>query len=172
MKRLWAGIAVAAIVPACAWGADCDVPDRSDLLGLDVVAFDQKPGNGWRVLQDKGCFAEAADLIDEYSQLHGRTPVLAFHAGQLRLKADDYPAAKRQFLQWKRSDLEPDNLLKWNDFVDAYLAFIDNDRERLQKARDAIASGADFWGNRANLSVVDKMLNHLGRPYMEAITAR
>lgn len=172
MKRAISCIAMFIAVPACAAGADCLVADRPSMLTLNLAAFDQTPESGWRILQDKGCFAEAADLIEEYVRLHGHTYVLAFHGGQLRLKAGSYAAARELFEQAKRSDMEADNPLKWNEFVDAYLAFIGNDRERLQKARDAIAVRTDFWGNRANLAVVEKMLKNLGKPYVEAIGAR
>lgn len=169
--RLLLSIAIAAY-PLLGNAASCVVQDKDNVLSLDLVSFDQTAGKGWRVLQDSGCFLEAANLIDEYVARHGRSYTLSFHAGQLLLKSGDYTAARAKFALAKRNDLPPERPLKWNEFVDAYVAYINDDRQALQLARDAIAVRSDFLGNKKNLEVVDRLLAKLGRPYAEIFSER
>ena len=116
------------------------------MLALDLKNFDQTPGKGWRVLQDAGCFQAAANLIDAYAERHGASYSLSFHAGQLLLKAGKEQAARLKFAAAKRNNLPPERPLKWNEFVDAYLAYIDKNTAALQLARDAIAQRRRFLG--------------------------
>jgi hypothetical protein len=150
-----------------AHAADCSVADRDAVLASDIKAFDRTPGAGWRLLEKDGCFFEAAQLIAEYAARNGRSYALSFHAAQLLLKADRYSEAREQLMLSYRRDATPDQPLRWNEFVDAYVAFVDKDTKRLLLARGAIAARSDFWGNAANLRVVDLMLGSPNSRYIE-----
>lgn len=156
----------------CMSTAVCDITDRAAILKLDLETFDQAPGQGWRRISAAGCFAEAAQLIDQYEAKHGPVYHLSFHAAQLLLMAGDYAAARTRLRRSYRDDMPADSRLKWNEYVDAYLAFVDNDAEGLKQARAEISSGADYRGNQANLRVVDDMLANLDKPYREIVGNR
>lgn len=174
-----------------ACGVDADALDRQ--LALDLEAFDQDMNGGWRaVSRREGCEAAAGDLITAYLRFSAPTPPdrirkLRWHAGQVLAAAGRVAEARAYFAG--SYDAEPDT--EWNLYVDATLAFIDEDREALQAARDALAAREvseemkaarrrflaenpdinmpeGFVDEPQNLTVVERLLACIGRPYGEA----
>ena len=161
--------------------ADCHY-DRSAVLALDEDRFDQDPTGGWRRLSDRGCNAEAADLLRDYraARPRERPTILYWHEGQLRAELGQYDRAAALF----RHSYEPaaDDVIGWNYYVDGTLAFLQGDRAHLQAARAALAMvpkprhlAAHFVNGRRvriawppNLDVLDGFLRCLGKSYAEA----
>jgi len=160
---------------------DC-VPDRENLLSLDLSDFDQNLNGGWRKISaDPGCTLAAADLILEYrtrKEVGGTT--LIFHEAQLRAKAGQHDRAIPLF---RDSMKDPgDDHFGWNHYVEATIAFLERDRERLLESRDALAGlekpegfrAVDQDGNEMeipwppNLHIVERFIGCFDRPYSEA----
>ncbi len=148
-----------------------------ELLTLSWEDFDQTPGKGWRAYADAGDFLNAAHLIKQYLQKYedleeSSERILHWHAGQMYAMSGDYSSAKHYF----QASLDPqEDLTKatlcWNDYVWATLAFLDKDREKLEKHRNVIAYGPAYNGKKLNLDIVDKFLQHFNKTYREAYTA-
>lgn len=157
------------------------------MLALDEEAFDQTPGQGWRLLSRLGCYLDAAELIRQWRAAHpSHTSVLRWHEGQMRAATGDYPAA----IALLQSARHPPNELRvdmgWNLYVDATVAFLANDRTALLSARNALANlpipsaqpGAAPEARTLppprrwppNLDVVDGLIACFGRPYAEHLT--
>ncbi len=60
--------------------------DRESMLALDLSSFDQAlPNGGWRSLDTRECWGEAADLIRDYREAHNLDlMILHWHEGQMR----------------------------------------------------------------------------------------
>lgn len=137
--------------------------------------FDQTPGRGWRALAANGNYQEAATLIDDFiaesPSARGKLGILNFHAGQMHAAAGNYEAAKvRLLLSLQMSyppELEP-QAKQWNAYVMATIAFLQGDKESLQKHRDEIARSSNDNGENSNLEAADRLLQNLGKPYSEA----
>lgn len=156
---------VAAAFFGNALAADCSISDLERTMTMTLDQFDQSHHEGWRALQDRECFSDAAVLIDEYSVANGGKPQLALHAAQMYLMAGNYGEARKRIVAAYRSDLDESSDFRFNDYLTAYLAFIDNDRDAMERARARVASRSDDFRNRMNLKVVDEILRHLGEPY-------
>jgi hypothetical protein len=150
------------------------------LLDLDRNAFDQDMEGGWRALDQRGCTAQAADLIAEYRRRHrDENTILYWHEGQLRASLGQSQRAIELFLKTRHP--EPDDF-GWNFYVDATLAFLRHDRNGLVAARRALAAlpkPADFHPTDVagrpihldwppNLAAVDGLVACFGKGYAEA----
>lgn len=154
---------------------DCQQLYREHLesdLTLSYEAFDQTMGSGFRELSAQGCEREAADLIEAYIEATGAEQnSLRWHIAQLRASHGDYEQAVR----YARSSLiENEDLsarpLRWNDYVLATIAFLEEDREALQRHRDRVAEGVDeHRGNAMNLRLLDALIEHFEASYAEAL---
>lgn len=151
--------------------------DRAAMLALDKNHFDQDLEGGWRRLDNRGCAAQAADLIRRYRERYGLTDsILYWHEGQLRAGIGQRTRAVRLFERSRRPG--PDSF-GWNLYVDATLAFLHRDRRALLSARTALARlprpdgfhPTDVNGNPIrlewppNLAVVDGLIACFGKPY-------
>ncbi len=117
---------------------DCTY-DFDAMLALDRQAFDQDMGGGWRVLADRGCDAEAAELIREWRhEKRDHASILYWHEGQLRALAGQTREAIALFqLTYKAADDDAD--FGWNHYVDGTIAFLRRDRDGLAVATRRLA---------------------------------
>lgn len=159
-----------------------DVPctfDRDQLLALNEHEFDQDMALGWRKLaMREKCQDEAADLIHDYREKHKLdSPILFWHEGQVRAEMGQTEAAIRLF-RLSRKPSDPGT--GWNEYVEASVAFLRNDRPAFDKARAALAvlPQPAAWNLRKpngelvawpmNLEVVDELGRCFGLPYKQA----
>jgi tetratricopeptide (TPR) repeat protein len=154
-------------------------------LTLNLDEFDQTPNQGWRSIgEEMGCYQEAAELIVSYlnvnaTKLQGnQDTILHFHAGQMYAFAGDYKAAIPWF---KRSFDQPDNLppeaqpyiAAWNAYVNATIAFLNQDRAALERYRAEVAKGPNGPdGKVMNLHVVERLINNVDKSYRDAYNDR
>ena len=164
---------------------DCSY-DREAMLAMDLQAFDQQQDAGWRALQARGCLAEAAELLAAYQAAHPEEAgLLAWHEGQLRAMLEQRDAAIALF-EASRKD-EAEDFQGWNAYVEASIAFLQNDRPALEAARERLAGVPKPEGMKLtmeqpdgkvlemawppNLNVVDGLIDCFGKTYKEAYNA-
>ncbi|WP_296717925.1 hypothetical protein, partial [Erythrobacter sp.] len=112
---------------------DCSY-DLEAMLALDRNAFDQTlPDGGWRSLYERGCYAEAAELIRLWRhEKRDHASILYTHEGQMRANAGQTRQAIALLkLTYKPADQDAAG---WNFFVDGTLAFLARDKEALLTA--------------------------------------
>ncbi|MBI2433437.1 MAG: hypothetical protein HYV26_11255 [Candidatus Hydrogenedentes bacterium] len=142
-------------------------------LDLSYSAFDQTLGSGWRDLADQEKYLEAARLIDRYEKEkqdleEWQRINLRFHAGQLYAFAGENKKAIARFKESLYAQ-EPENSpVKWNAYVLATIAFLEQDLERLSPLREEIADGPKLQGVVPNLEVVDRLIKYYDEPYAAA----
>jgi hypothetical protein len=181
--------AIAAVLLQSAPTADPCAYDKEVMLALAPDAFDQNLEGGWRTLSNTpDCREAAADLLAAYRTAHwgeltpGELHVNYWHEGQLRASLDQRLRAKRLLLAGVNPAITSDG---FQDYALGTVAFLDNDREALQAARDRLAATPppDDWAETVasfreqygvemkwpmNLNVLDNMLACFGRSYDEA----
>jgi hypothetical protein len=168
------------------------ITDREALLALDIIAFDQTRGGGWRRITDSdpACELAAADLIAEYRARHSGPPhALIGHEAEVRASNGQTERALdlfREELAFKKSAAageETEDIL----YGEATIAFLESDRAALIAARDRLAAlpmppgmaeamkaAAARYGLRApltwppNLGVTENLVKCFGRTYREA----
>jgi len=157
---------------ACA--ADCNVLYQAHLatdLTLEYQAFDQTQDQGFRVLAAAGCYREAADLIEAYvAATHAEQSSLRWHIAQLRATHGDNESAIRYARETLNdNEVKAAGALRWNDYVLATIAFLENDPDALQQHRDNVAEAADGHpGNALNLKLLNALQRHIGQSYAYA----
>ncbi|MGY0635260.1 hypothetical protein [Luteimonas sp. A478] len=115
--------------------------DQEELLSLDEAAFDQDlPSGGWRQVGSiPGCEAAAAELIAAYRARHpDSSSTVAWHQGQMLASAGMNEQAIPA-LEIAKKDPARD-IAGWNHYVDATIAFLSGEKERLEWARDQLAA--------------------------------
>lgn len=165
---------------------DCSY-DHAAMLALEQRAFDQDMTGGWRGLSNRGCTAEAADLIRDWRTAHpadrpDAATILFWHEGQLRAELGQTEEAIALFERSRKSE-EMDRGWGWNLYVDGSIAFLRGNRPGLERARAALAGlppppelanarGPDGkpmairWP--MNLNVLDGFLRCWGQSYHDA----
>lgn len=140
-------------------------------LALSYEEFDQTDDKGFRVLAAKECEKEAADLIEEYLRATNSTKSsLRWHIAQLRATAGDTPEA----IRYAKSVLaETEDFskspLRWNDYVLATIAFLEQDKPALMLHRDKVAEAREaHFGNELNLKLLDSLVKYFDRDYKYA----
>lgn len=177
-------------------GVDAAELDR--LLALDEQAFDQDQKGGWRAIKRKdGCGKAAGEAIKAYILYSVPTPprdheILRWHAGQALAIAGFEQEALPFFRgSYGRTGKEEGGKKDAYDYyIDATIAFIENDEEALLAAREALAAFvpseeeqafrrkflADnpnitmpegFVDQPQNMTVVDDLIACFGKPYGE-----
>lgn len=146
-------------------------------LNMNFQDFDQNLETGWRKISERTGNVEAVKLVEEYLNRHGKnlekwqSTILHFHAGQLLAFADNRKEAIKHFRQSYNS-LESEKMspLRWNAYVRATIAFLQNDPETLKKCREAMNKGPqDPRWVLPNRKIVDKLISGLNRlSYLEA----
>lgn len=165
------------------------------LLSLPENKFDQDFEGGWRATTYKeACNNAAAEMIKAYILYSEPKPaknqnILRWHAGQTKAAAGNYDEAISLF----KGTYEPDQDrgIAWNLYVDATLAFLQNDREALTLTHDTLAKltvseeekanrrkflkdnpnitmSEGFVDNPNNLAPVKSLLRCFGQPYSVA----
>ena len=128
-------------------------------------------------MAEKGRFLDAGILIDAYIKKHedldeSQRVNLNFHAGQMYAFANDTETAIERFDKSTYAEEPPDLPLRWNAYVRATIAFLNKDTKRLKECREEIAAGPTFQGEKANLDVVDRLIDNFDKPYSEAYGGR
>jgi hypothetical protein len=151
---------------------DCSF-DREAVLSLDQQAFDQDMTVGWQAIALRGepCIEVAADLIRDYRDVHDlEAEILYWHEGQLRAAAGQVQEAIELFEEARRPSADGTD---WNLYVDATIAFLNQDRSALLAAREALAQLPPPAGSIGvpwppNLNVIDMLIACFGQPYIQA----
>ena len=177
-----------------ACGVDADA--LNTYLEMDQHSFDQDFKGGWREVSEReGCGVGAAVLIESYilfskpspAQKHG---ILRWHAGQI-LANEGETARALAFFQGTYQPEDDGAKSDWDLYVDATIAFLDNDHSTLSNARDVLATRLPdeetiaarqkflddnpeitmpegFVTEPQNLTVVNRLLDCFGKPYGDA----
>lgn len=149
-------------------------------LTLSFEAFDQTIDSGWRPFYENRCYETAAKLLVRYIEAHPDLAeahyMLAFHSGQMYALDGQYTTAIA-FMKQGYSDI-PSTFVDWNAFVDANIAFLENDFEGLQEKKALIemqpplpdGPGVPEWavGRKMNLDVVEGFVNCFDESYETA----
>jgi hypothetical protein len=177
--------------PECAY-------DREATLALDVVAFDQTEGKGWRPLYDAQCFIEAAKLLRDWQARHRgdfdpTKPLdryilefLPWHEAQMWAFGDRNDVALPMFESTHKKG-ESSSEVAWNLYVDGTLAFLRRNRPALEAAITelAVVPRPPNWDNAVgadgqpismrwpqNLDVLQGLLRCWEQPYSVAYVCR
>jgi hypothetical protein len=154
--------------------SSCSQLERQALLQLpreSIEIFDRTPGRGWRVLADIGCFQESEHLIAKYLEEHGEQSSLRIHIAQMQLRQGKNDAAAINFRKSVRHDERPDTPFKFNDFVLALAAFSLRDRVQFDAHHAVLRSGAENFGNRQNLRLLDAIAASFDKPYLTILNS-
>lgn len=157
--------------------------DEAEMLAIDPWDFDQDPDSGWQKLAaHEDCVEVAADLIRIYYENRempeGGHRIMVWHEGQLRAEIGQTEEAINLFKQ----AYNPEDSTGWNYYVDATIAFLQDDLDRLQTNREKLAAvpepenfnPVDEDGNPVdfpwpmNLHVVDRLIECFGADYIVA----
>lgn len=120
---------------------DVDAEEFDRLMALPLQAFDQDFTGGWRPVGDKdGCHDAAGELVLAYIHYSVPSPpsdiqILRWHAGQMKAFAGQTDEALALF----SGTYEGPDSIEWNLYVDATLAFLQQDREGVEAAYDTLA---------------------------------
>lgn len=122
--------------------AECSVANRDALLALTLQVFDGDPDAGWRPLADRpGCSLETADLIADYRRQQpkaaGDLPLIWREAQLRALGRQRDPASALMRTTYKPAHADVGG---WNAYVDATIAFLDDDLPGLKQARARLAA--------------------------------
>lgn len=144
---------------------------ESDMT-LTYEKFDQTMDSGFRVLAGKGCAKEAADLIEQYiGHNSAEQSSLRWHVAQLRASHGNNEEAirfaKTTLIENEDFSVRP---LRWNDYVLATIAFLEQNEENLAFHRERVADGVDeHQGNAMNLRILDAFVQNFGADYATAL---
>lgn len=163
--------------------------ERDTMLALDFEQFDRTQEQGWRLIADRECYAEAAALIADYREAtenERANEVLRHHQVQMYAAVEDrVPAIV--LLDEIIAEFKPGDSVTNLHYTQSTRAFLAKDLSSLKIARADLASVPqpdqfeaavarfkaeypDFpppsWP--PNLDVVDGFINCFDRPYSEA----
>ena len=152
----------------------CEISETQleSYLSMNFYDFDQG-STGWRALAVKSCYKEAAELQVKFREnnftnmLDWEKRTSSWHIGQMYAFANLSSNAIKYFeLSIKDQDQDKSGF-KWNDYVNASIAFLNKDRDSLLNFRERLYSG-DSPYNRMNLRIVDSFLRCPDSFYKEA----
>lgn len=122
------------VITTTALASPCDFSANQldEMLAMDFQSFDQTDGKGFRELEDRGCWLNAAILIDSWHLQNKMTlkdwqeRISYFHAGQAFSCAGTalYSAAIKRFERSFNPGEKSDADLAWNSYVAATIAFL------------------------------------------------
>lgn len=153
--------------------ADCQARltrQSAAALALPYEAFDQTEGSGFRLLA-KDCPQAAADLIEAWLAVHADAPSsVTWHLAQMRAESGDTAAALVAARKVLRSDEAADAPFKWNDYVRAIIAFLEQDRVAFDRHHNAVRAAAPLHeGNGMNAAFLDRFAAHFESSYVDAV---
>lgn len=157
-------------LPLQALAAKCEAVYQAHLksdMTLSYEQFDQTPGAGFRSLGSLGCYPQEAELIKHYLEAtHDRHRSLRWHLAQVLAFEDKNEAAIRyaRGVLYTQEEAKRDRL-RWNAFVLATIAFLQNDKPALVKYRNEVAAGKSYYPNAKNLKVLDSLMRNFGKGY-------
>lgn len=164
------------VVSAPAEPVDCAQllkDSAASALTLDYQAFDQTPGQGFRVLAEAGCPRQGADLIERYIE-HSKSSErsLRWHVAQLRGEAGQLAAARSAAVATLLENETAEAPFRWNAHVHAYIAFLDGDRAAFDTALAELNHhAAAHQGNAMNAGFWSRLAPHFELGYAGAIGA-
>jgi tetratricopeptide (TPR) repeat protein len=141
-------------------------PEVDALMQESFQQFDQSPDSRWRVLLLQSKYSEGIALIQDYrgansaKLLDWQKASLAFHLGDLYALAGDREqaiAAYRQSLAFNAAGNPA--------YIQAFIAFLGQDRVALLKAREALATAQPAAWQKGDVAVVDELIKYFGQPY-------
>jgi len=170
-RRISASITTATLMVWLCLSSVGTLADGSNtaLMQESFQQFDQKLETGWRTLQLKRDYLGAANAIQDYLTVHSsqlqpwQKDSLAFHLGHIYAMADKRPEA----VKWLRQSTA-DHLMSTTAYVDAYIAFLQNDKQSLVSARQTIATTNPGPWRAQQLHEVDSMVDYFGEPFEAA----
>jgi hypothetical protein len=166
------------VIAAPALAGECQFDNRAALLAMSPEVFNHGPGEGWDALAERaGCQLEIAGLFTAYRQQAKAAghAELAWHEATMRADAGQRdPAIALMRLTYRPRGADPEG---WNHYVDATIAFLDDDLPALKRARARLAKlpapsrnarehGDDrrsTWPPR--LQIVDSLIRCMYQPY-------
>lgn len=170
-------LAVAGASFAAAQDAGC-VYDPQVFDAQDYTTFNTA-SEGWQSLAVNDCYIEAADAISGWHRAHAaaltgeQLRTLTWNAGLMRGAGGDYQSA---IFLFRQTFPEFGENAAQHYYTYAMIAFLERDRDGLQRIRDALASmpepdgGApDGAGWPPNLQSVDNLLTCYDSPFGWAI---
>lgn len=134
------------------------------MLDLDPWSFDQTQA-GWRTLPANQQISILKTYIQKYVRGNSFTPdtpegkreidavVLVWHLGQVLAFADNYPEAVKYMSMSKMSDDT-----EWNDYVDATIAFLKQDKRTF----DLLSAKSNY-----NSDTIMRLKQGWGKPYKD-----
>jgi hypothetical protein len=141
----------------------------AQLMHESFQKFDQQLDTGWRTLQVRRDYLGAAAAIREYQSEHAaqlktwQQGSLAFHLAHVYALAGNQPEA----IRWLRQSMAG----HWAGnpaYIKAFIAFLQNDKPALIKARHVIATTNPGPWQAEDLSEVDAMIDYFGEPFEAA----
>ncbi|WP_057831483.1 hypothetical protein [Colwellia sp. TT2012] len=171
-------ITLSILFSVSSYGIDCESEYQKHLkndINLSHDEFDQTENSGFRALGNKGCYKEAADLVELYIDKHNSKGLtIRWHVAQLRaLSGDNKKAAENGRLSLADSEKPNKTLLRWNDYVLASIGFFEGKKDVLISHRNKVAIGkSEHFGNELNLKLLDKLIKHFGKSYKYASNAK
>lgn len=138
------------------------------LMALDFEAFDQDMQGGWRHYGNQMQFGTAASLIKTYLEYHpeideNKAEVMRWHAGQMYAMAGENELA----IPLLESSRKKEDFMRWNEYLDATVAFLKKDRKAFDENIKAVAS----FANNPNLRLLKILEANFDKSYREALEA-
>ena len=158
---------------ALANSCDISMEEENQFMQMSYEDFDQS-SEGWRQYATLNCYNEMGNLLDkylEYNQIildESQIINLNWHAGQMYAFNNEYNIAQEHFLNSINKSEPDDTPILWNAYVYATIAFLIKDMPNLLYQHNLIDNGPIFNGSKANLEVVDSLIENFHQPYSVA----
>lgn len=143
--------------------------DLDRFVKMDFYDFDQSE-KGWRLLAAKACYSQAALVQVRYRKVNfdrmlaWERRTSSWHIGQMYAFDSNYSKAIDFFKKSKKHEDDRGSGFRWNDYVNASIAFLEKNRKKLSYYRESLYKGSSPY-NRMNLRVVDSFLRCFDSPY-------
>lgn len=171
-----ASLVISMAASSAALPSDCSALYEKHLasdMELSWQQFDQTEGSGFRVLAQAGCNREAADLIEAYVEHQDRMRyTLDWHLAQMRAEAGETAAAIIAAKRALRADEAADAPFKWNDYVNAVIAFLEKNRAEFDRHTAVLAAHDEQQGNAMNLKFLRLLEAGFDGSYRDAISVQ
>ena len=141
------------------------------LMNLSFEEFDQNMQGGWRMYANNQDFKSATDLIKLYLEQHneleaGQREVMSFHCGQLLALMDK----NQEAIPYMKASKKTEDVMQWNIYVDATIAFLRKDREAFNAKKTELAQKSMMpLDQNKNLNVLNLLEANFESTYQEAL---